>query len=615
MPRSISLSPIDPAAVLVSRPDDALGRARARTGLARRKAALTGRSGWLGSAVILVLMALALPAQSANRDLDARLSQAKAAIDRALTTSTMPGLVIGVTDRHALRMIIVHGYADLKAHVPLTANSRFAIGSISKAFTAIALMQLAQEHRFDAHAPISRYLPSFKVRSRFRPITGRDLMSHTSGLPNYLPDSASSRYAVIELHDFEPTYAPGTHWWYSNTGYQLLGYVLENIEHDRYARIIQRRLLNPLGMSSTSAVIDDAERAHMVVSYTRWPYTGDYVEATWFEYSAGDGSLVSNVADMCAYMRFYLNRGMGDKGRVLSKGAFATLTTPVLNDYAYGLEVRRDKMGHLVISHEGSIMGFRSAVEAHMDEGFGLVFLSNGGIDQTLKGWVVRVVAAAFDGTPMPGPPARKASSTRSDLAEYAGRYRLVDSSARSAAGTGTWLRNSKKYAALEFVFAHGRLFLQSRHGSILLERMGADLFRAAGEATDGLPFVFGRSGSVGQGEVTDVSHGALWYASEKFPGPFRPAAPKAYAAFVGHFVNNGPEGPVARVFVRNGRLMMLLDESPAAQPLEPLAPAVFRIGKITYSPERARFDTVVDGQALRLFISGVPLYRKDDLP
>jgi CubicO group peptidase (beta-lactamase class C family) len=551
-------------------------------------------------------MALALPAQSANRDLEARLTRAKAAIEKALTTSTMPGLVIGVTDRHTLRMVIVHGYADIKAHVPLTANSRFAIGSISKAFTAIALMQLAQEHRFNPRAPISRYLPSFKVRSRFRPITGRDLMSHTSGLPNYLPNLSSSRYVVIALHHFQPAYAPGTHWWYSNTGYQLLGYVLENIEHEPYARIIQRRVLTPLGMSHTSAVIDDAERMHMVVSYTRWPYNGAYVEAPWFEYSAGDGSIVSDVADMCAYMRFYLNRGMGDKGRVLSKAAFTTLTTPVLNHYAYGLVVRRDKLGHLVISHEGSIMGFRSAVEAHMDEGFGIVFLSNGGIDQTLKHWVVRVVAAAFDGAPMPGPPARKAGSTRTDLAQYAGRYRLVRSNSRSTAGAGT---------ALEFVFAHGRLFLQSGHGRIPLERMGADLFRAAGEATDGLPFVFGRSGTDGQRRVTDVSHGALWYANERFPGPFRPAPPKAYAAFVGHFVNNGPEGPVARVFVRNGRLMMLEDEKPAAEPLEPVAANVFRIGKATYSPERARFDTVVDGQALRLFISGVPLYRKDDLP
>jgi hypothetical protein len=89
---------------------------------------------------------------------------------------------------------------------------------------------------------------------------------------------------------------------------------------------------------------------------------------------------------------------------------------------------------------------------------------------------------------------------------------------------------------------------------------------------------------------------------------------PKEYDAFIGHFVNNGPEGPVARVYVRNGKLMMMvaMDEDAAPEPLEPLGPGIFRIGKEDYSPERARFDTLVDGHALRLLITGVPLYRKD---
>ncbi|MGH8138878.1 MAG: serine hydrolase domain-containing protein [Steroidobacteraceae bacterium] len=553
-------------------------------------------------------MTLALPAWSSTDNLDARLTRAKAAIDQALAGSSMPGLVIGITDRHELRTVIVHGYSDLKARTPLTPSSRFAIGSVSKAFTAIALMQLAQENRFDPHAPISRYLPSFKVPSRFAPITGHDLMSHTSGLPNYLPDSASSRYAAIALHDFEPSYAPGAHWWYSNTGYQLLGYVLENIEHDRYTRVLQRRVLDPLGMSSTSAVIDDAERARMVVSYSRWSYDGTYVEAPWFEYSAGDGSLVANVADMSAYMRFYLNHGMGDKGRVLSESTFATLTTPVLEDYAYGVWVRQDKKGHKVIEHTGSIFGFHSAVQAHMDEGFGIVFLSSSSIDQELQKWVVQVVAAAFDGTDLPAAPGKKVNSEKADLEQCAGQFRLVRQHGSGTDGTAS------TGAPLEFVFAGNRLFLKSEHGNIPLEKMGPDLFRASGEATDGLPFVFGRSGADEHIEVTDVSHGALWYAAEKFRQPMEAAAPKEYAAYVGHFVNAGPEGPVARVFVRNGRLMMLLseDEDAKAEPLEPVGAAVFRIGKAAYSPERAHFDTLVGGQALRLLVSGVPLYRKD---
>jgi D-alanyl-D-alanine carboxypeptidase len=200
-------------------------------------------------------------------------------------------------------------------------------------------MQLAEEKRFDPHAPITRYLPSLVVHSRFAPITGHDLLSHTAGLPNYLPDSASSRFAAVQLRDFTPTYAPGTHFWYSNTGYQLLGYVLENIERSSYTEILRRRVLEPLKMTSTSAVIDDAQRTKMVVSYVRWPYDGSYVEAPWFEYSAGDGSIVANVSDMAAYTRVFLNKGAG----VLSEKAFAALTIPVLEDYAYGLRVRTEE--------------------------------------------------------------------------------------------------------------------------------------------------------------------------------------------------------------------------------------------------------------------------------
>jgi CubicO group peptidase (beta-lactamase class C family) len=550
----------------------------------------------------LALCLMASPGRGANDDVNARLTDAAAAIDQALEHSSMPGLVIGITDRHTLRKVIVHGYADLKTRKPLTGDSRFAIGSISKAFTAIALMQISQEHRFDPHAPITRYLPSLVVHSRFAPITGHDLLSHTAGLPDYLPDSASSRYAAIELKDFEPSYAPGAHWWYSNTGFQLLGYVLENIEHEPYSRIVRRRVLDPIGMASASAIIDDAERDRMVVSYVPWPYDGSFVEAPWFEYSAGDGSIVANVADMSAYVRFLLNRGVGDKGRVLSASAFTTLTTAVLEDYAYGLWVRKED-GHTVISHPGSIGGFHAAIEAHMEDGFGLVFLCNASIDQDLEKWIVSTVTAAFEGTPLPAPPVASAEPTQPDPSEYAGQFHLAGSNASPESGT-----------TLSFVVAQNRLFLKNSHGNIPLERMGTDLFRETGDADGFLPFVFGRSGKDGKGKVTSVSQGAQWYAADGFPDPIQPASPKDYASYVGHFVNNGPEGPVARVFVRNGRLMMLLseDEDAAPEPLSPLGPGLFRIGKAEYSPERARFDTVVDGEALRLFVSGVPLYRKD---
>ncbi|HEY2686618.1 MAG TPA: serine hydrolase domain-containing protein [Steroidobacteraceae bacterium] len=542
----------------------------------------------------MVLAALALLlAAGAYADVDARLDQARQAIEAHLQSSQRPGLVIGITDRQRLREVVVHGYSDLKTRTPLTAQSRFAIGSISKAFTAIALMQLADEGRFDPHAPITRYVPSFAMRSKYPPVTGHDLLSHTAGLPYYLPDTASSRAALLSLKDFEPTYAPGAHWEYSNTGFQVMGYALENIEAAKYDAIVQRRVLERLGMSSTSAIIDDAQRDHMTVSYTRWPYDGSYVESSWFEYLAADGSIVSTVSDMAAYTRFYLNRGQGPKDRVLSEQSFKALTTPVLENYAYGLDVREDK-GHRVISHGGGIAGFRSHIEAHPDEGFALVFLSNGGMDESLRPWVVELARAAFADQPLPAAPAPDADPLMAPLGDYAGHFR---------AGEG-------KTRAIDVRLVGDELLLAGPEGKRRLQRMGVNTFRAEGEVGDSQGYFFARTDDKPEGAVIGVSHGIDWYST----AGRAPAPPKEYAAYVGHYVNNGPEGPVARIYVRDGKLVaaMYVEEIFAPLPLTPLGEGVFRLGKEDYSPERAKFDGILDGHAQRLTIDGVPLYRRE---
>jgi len=533
-------------------------------------------------------------------DTDSRLAATAKVIEKVLASSPKPGLIIGISDRHSLRKVIVHGYADLKTRTPLTADSRLAIGSISKGFTSVALLQLADEQRFDVHAPITRYLPWLDIHSRFAAVTGHDLMSHTAGLPYYLTDSASSRFAGLALKEFEPTYAPGAHWQYSNTGYQLLGYALENIEGTRYSQVIQRRVLEPLGMSSSSSIIDDAERARMTTSYARWPYDGKYVEAPWFEYTAADGSIVSTVADMGAYTRFILNRGVGPNGRVLSERAFAAFTTPVLDDYGYGLWIRQES-GHTVISHGGGIAGFRSHIEAHMDEGFALVFLSNGGIGEPLRKWVTESVAAAFADRAAPAPMAPERDPLMANLGEYAGSYGRAGQSAASPS------------ANMQFAVVKGTLVLKGAGADKPLQRIGIDAFRIAGESDDFQAYIFTRAAGKADSKVVQVSHGADWYVTEEFADPVT-SSTQDYSAFVGHYVYPGPEGPVGRIFVRSGELVGVFawDEQLFSEKFVPLGSGDFRMGQEEYSPERARFDGVLDGHAQRLIISGVPLYRRE---
>jgi D-alanyl-D-alanine carboxypeptidase len=547
------------------------------------------------AALVAAALIAAAEAKVARRSVD--LDPAIRAIEQALASSTDPGVMVAITDRIRTHKIMVHGFADLKRGIPLTADSRFAVGSISKSFTAVALMQLAQEHRFDPKAPINRYVHSFGMNSKFPDITGRDLLSHTSGLPNYLVDASSSRFVLAKLKEFEPRYAPGAHFWYSNTGFQVLGYALENIEGMPYPEIIQRRIFDRLGMHSSVAVIDDSMRTSLPVSYNRWPYDGSYVESPWFEYAAADGSIVSDAEDLCAYMRFLLNKGKSANGRLLSDETFKLLTTPVLDEYAYGLDVRRVK-GDTVIGHAGSIGGFDNLVEAHMNDGFALVFLTNGGMSEDLRQWVSDVVTAAYRGEPLPPAPMPQGLDAAGDR-RFAGQYR------RTSGGTAG-------SDSLIFEFIDGQLVLETQGTRVPLRRMGSGVFRDA-RADDAYPFFFGTSDDAGT-PASDVSQGAAWYTSSTFGGKIEPAAPPEYSAYVGHFENNGVEGPVVRVFVRNGRLFIDL----GFEDLKPKAlqaterPGEFRIAEPEYNPALLRFDTVIEGHALRLEFSGVPLYRKD---
>jgi D-alanyl-D-alanine carboxypeptidase len=532
-------------------------------------------------------------------------SESFAEIDRVLASAALPGVVVAVTDRKQTLKVLVHGYSDLKARRLLTPETRFAIGSISKSFTAVALMQLADEGRFDPQASVSHYVPWFRLKSSSQAITGHHLLAHTAGLPNYLADVASSRFVAARLQEFSPTYAPGEHYWYSNTGYQVLGALIEKIEASPCATVIQRRVLDSLGMNSSAPLIDDAQRGCVAVSYVPWSYDGEYVEAPWFEYTTNDGSVISNAQDMCGYLRFILNRGMTPAGRLLSESAFSTLTTPVLNDYAYGLIVQQEA-GERVIRHGGTIGGFRALLEARMDQGLGVIILTNGGIDPSLQKWIVAAITAACRGSSPPPPPAHRSIGAVVDVKRYAGIYRM----AHAGAARGD--------TALEFVVSGGSLARKVGADFKPLIRVGGDVFREAGPNHQGLAYFFGRLVESEDLPVTHVSRGSHWYVTDGFNGNIAPDAPSTYAAYVGHYANRGSEGPSARVFVCNGELVMIMggsDGPPPKQPVEALVPdgeGAFRIGPFSYTPERARFDTLIDGQAQRLVISGVPLYRVD---
>ncbi|WP_447752623.1 serine hydrolase domain-containing protein [Sphingopyxis fribergensis] len=526
-------------------------------------------------ALVLGFAGAAAAAEGGDGARDAALAEIRAMVEGADGDTA---LVVAVTDRDRPLMIVSHGYADIDRRIPATPDTRFAIGSISKSFTAVALMQMADEGRFDPDAPIAHYLPDFRMRSAFAPITGGALLSHTSGLPNYLAHVASMRFLVTALQDLEPRYPPGAHFWYSNSGYQLLGYTAEAIDKRPFPLIVQQRILDPLGMAASAPQIDDRLRRQIATSYERAP-DGDLAVAPWFEHVAADGAIVSTAPDMTAYARMLLARGNAPQGRLLSERAFSQLITPVRDDYGYGFDIA--ERGEMLF-HTGSIAGFQAYFAVHLKQGLGIVILGNGPADKALR---ERIVARLFRTPRAPQP----------DLS-----WRGVESF------TGRFVGRDGE--ALRFRSGpSGSLSVDDGGGERTLARIGregwGDFLTPRGPRS----FLFFRDAS---GAVSDVVEGNTSYTREGAAPPI--AARAAYQPLVGRYAAHGEEGPSVRIYARGAALTMSYADSSLAMPLAEDGPGRFRFEKPAYAPEWLQFDTIVEDKAQRLVLSGVPLYRID---
>ncbi len=536
----------------------------------------------------------------------AALDDALALLDRfvawQLEGAATPGLALALTDRERLLHVATYGYADLAARSPVTPDTLFDIASVGKTFTAVALLQERDAGRLDLQAPVARYLPWFRVLSPYPPITAHHLLSHTAGIIGTYSKTPGSRQEVVALRETVAAYPPGAHFHYSNVGYKTLGFLLEALAGQPRGDAIRERILDPLGMAATAPALTHAVRPGMATGYRhlyddRPARPGDpLVPATWVEFVTGDGGLVSTPADLAAFVRLLLNRGRGPKGRLLSEESVALMTRRVIGEafgasglfYGYGL-ILADAAGHTHAGHGGESTGFRAVILADLDAGVGAAVLTNGPglVHIETANFALKLLRAAqTGGAPPPLPPARDPTHVAA-AADYAGVY-------RSPAG------------ALTLAAHDGRLLLDDGGAPIPLERHGSDSFVIGHPAFARFPLRFGRDGD---GRVTEAFHGADWYTAERYTGPAAFDHPADWIAYPGHYRSHNPWFSNFRIVLRKGTLLLI---HPAGQEeaLVPLDDDTFRVGNTAHSPERLRFDTIVDGQALRVNLSGEYYYR-----
>ncbi len=391
-----------------------------------------------GKRMAVALVLSVMPAIAWSTD-DATIRQSADALLRQEVAIDAPGASVLIARGDTVLYEQARGLADVELGVPLTTSQMFRIGSVSKTFTAAAILKLVAAGKLSLDDPLSRYVPSFPNGAH---ITIAELLDHTSGISDdwnidtsQAPDTAALIKA-IESH--APDFAPGESWSYSNSGYMLLGAVLENITHEPWHVAIHDLLTGPLGLRHTDFFADSTLVPNRASGYSR-DDSGTIVHPSYVNIAgpAAAGALTSNVDDLYRWMRALAG------GRVLPAPLFAQMSSAkTMRDgtsvhYGYGLMLGTVR-GEPVIEHNGGIEGFASQLTYFPAEQVTVVVLVNTDAGQPNPRSLAHRLGAIAIGHPYPAlEPIAPAPAT---LARIAGDYRIDADATRSIAVDGGML-------------------------------------------------------------------------------------------------------------------------------------------------------------------------------
>ena len=346
-----------------------------------------------------------------------------------------PGAAVIVTKDGKTVFRKAYGMANLELGVPLQPDMVFRLGSITKQFTAAAILLLEQRGELSVEDPITKHLPDYPVHGHR--ITVEHLLTHTSGIfnytaiPGYMAEKVRQDLSTDELveafKDQPMNFAPGERWSYSNSGYVLLGAIIEKVSGQSYADFVQKNIFEPLGMKQSYY------GGHQIIPKRVAGYQGapgsyrnaDYLSMT---QPHAAGSLLSTVDDLARWDQALYS------DELLSRETFGRMTTPfTLNSgekttYGYGFQVG-DVRGQRVIRHGGGIFGFRTDAIRIPDQKIYLAVLTNSTGPQPGPGFAATKIAAVALGDPFPEWKAVEVDSQV--LSRYLGVYKISDDEQR----------------------------------------------------------------------------------------------------------------------------------------------------------------------------------------
>jgi CubicO group peptidase (beta-lactamase class C family) len=529
------------------------------------------------------------------------LGQIRSYVERHRTSLDTPGLALAVTDRERVLGVLTDGLANIDAGLPVDPEHRFQIGSISKGFTAMALLQEWEVGRLDLDAPVTEYLPWFEVRTRFAPITVHHLLSHTGGITCGTDATGEAAAEVWSVRETHTGFAPGERFLYSNLGYKALGLVLERVAGRPWWEVVRERVMAPIGMGDADVIITPETRARLAVGYASpfddrpWLPRHGWAASPWFESATADGTICATAGELTAYARLLLNRGRG----VLTEGGFARMTEPVIEDpeapghrFCYGIKWIEEPGSARVLGHSGGMIGFTAYALVDPRAGFGVTVLMNSafGVRLGLARFALSCLAAEAVGDPLPAVPDPPDPNRVEGAAGFTGTYR----------GEGE---------TVEVTADGDRLFVEHEGVRAALVPFATDRFVVDEPTRERYPFDVVRE----EGVVTQAMWGPRWLRHDRYQGPTAFGVPAAWSGFAGRYRSWNPWAPGFDVFLRGGRLWLgfvgdVLDWG-GDMPLVPLEDGSFQVGE-HWAPDRVRFDTVIDGRATRAILDAAPYYR-----
>jgi D-alanyl-D-alanine carboxypeptidase len=309
----------------------------------------------------------------------------------------IPGISLAIIQSNRTVKTAAYGFANVELNVPVSSETAFEIGSITKQFTAACVLLLVQEGRLSVEDKISRHLK--KTPKAWQNITVRHLLTHTSGLKSYdgldafaLRHHLSQEQFIQAIAEYPLEFQPGESWRYCNTGYSLLGFIIENVSGKNYWNFLSEKILQPLEMNATTNRLPSLVIPNRASGY-------EQTNHVWInrDYDLTDvfsaGAIICDIGDLAKW-----NASL-DAGTLLDARSREQMWTPAkLKDgsatkYGFGWRIEQLE-GHVNIGHGGSTSGFSASIQRFPDDQLAVIILTN--TDEQIATTLARKIAKFY---------------------------------------------------------------------------------------------------------------------------------------------------------------------------------------------------------------------------